>query len=326
MSALAILWTLWGKAANAESALSQWSHTAGVERHRVWMTGLLVGAPLLIGRTVSFAHNLANEGAGWSAGRAASRLAIIASSWAGAVIAAGAWITLIAVAAEFGSRASDRAPLQPAGRALLSSLSSDQDGVVIFKVQAPTDHDATTLRLPVGLIATGGPSAKLKTRFTRIESGDFIEEEVLVATKQPLEAQVPDGAGALRLSLERVGEGALVVVPAERAEWWRPAGSTLKASLMLGLLVCMISSAMLAAALGLGTWMRPAAATTLLFAIGIALWFSDGALGGWGEIMDHIANGDAPAGPSLLGQGGTLLTISAGAFLACTGLRGGRRT
>jgi uncharacterized membrane protein YphA (DoxX/SURF4 family) len=196
----------------------------------------------------------------------------------------------------------------------------------MFEVQAPTDNEATTLRLPVGLIATDGPSAKLKTRFTRIESGAFIEDEVLVATRRPIEAKIPDGAGALYLTLERIGEGALVIVPAERAEWWEPAGGTLKASLKLSLLVCMISSAMLAAALGLGAWMRPAAATALLFVIGIALWFSDGALGGWGEVMDHIANGDAPAGPSLVGQGGTLLTILAGAFLACTGLRWGRQT
>lgn len=325
MSALAILWTLWNNAANAGSPLSPWSHTAGVERHRVWMTGLLVGAPLLIGRTVSFAHKLVNAEAGWCASRA-SRLAIIASSWAGAVLAAGTWITLIAITAELGSSVPDRAPLQPAGRALLSSLTSARDGVVIFEVQAPTDSDAMILRLPVGLIATGGPSAKLKTRFTRIQGAEFIEEELLVATKRPIEARIPTGTGALRLELERVGEGAHVIISAERAEWWSSAGSTLRASLMLVLIVCMISSAMLAAALGLGAWMRPAAATGLLFAVAIALWFNDGALGNWGEVMGHLANGDAPAAPSLREQGGALVTILAGAALACTGLRWGGRT
>jgi hypothetical protein len=286
----------------------------------------LVGAPLLIGRTVSFVHKLVNAEADWCASRAASPLAIIASSWAGAVLAAGTWITLIAITAELGSSVPDRAPLQPADQALLSSLTSARDGVIMFDVQAPKDHNVTTLRLPVGLIATGGPSAKLKTRFTRTQGGEFTEDELLVATRRPIEARIPAGTGALRLELERIGEGAHVIVSAERAEWWRPAGSTLKASLMLGLFVCMISSAMLAAALGLGAWMRPAAASGLLFAASIALWFSGGALGGWGEVMEHLANGDAPAAPSLRGQGGALITILAGAALACTGLRWGGRT
>ncbi len=325
MSALAILWTLWNDAANAGSPLSQWSQTAGVERHRVWMAGLLVGAPLLIERTVHFANKLVNAEAGWCASRAASRLAIIASSWTGAVLAAGTWITLIAVAAELGSSVPDQAPLQPAGEALLSSLTSDRDGVVIFDVQAPTDDDATTLRIPVGLIATGGPSAKLKTRFSRVQSGELIEEEFLVTTRLPLQARVPAGAGDLRLELERTGAGAHVIVPGERAEWWRPAGSALQASLVLSLIVFMISSAMLAAAFGLGTLMRPAAAVGLLFTVSIALWFSDGALGGWGEVMEHLANGDAPAAPSLREQGGALITIMAGAALACTGMRSGGR-
>ncbi len=321
MSAVAVLWALWTNHTSTASPLSVFTQTAGVERHRVWMAGLLVGAPMLIGRAVSFAHKLVNSEADWHASRAASRLAIIASAWTGAALAAVSWASLIGLAAELGASATERTPLQPAEPALLSPLSSEQEGVVAFDVQAPIDDDVTTLRIPVGLIATGGPSATLKTRFTRSQGGEHIEEELLIATRRPIEAQLPPGAGALRLELERVGEGAHVLISGERAEWWRPAGSALMASLMLCLIVCMISAATLAAALGLGAWMRPTAAGGLLFAVSIALWFSDGALGGWGDVMEQLANGDAPAAPSLRETGGALTTILIGVTLACAGMR-----
>ena len=321
LSVAAILWALWTNYTSTVSPLSEFTRTVGVERYTIWMAGLLVGGPMLIGRTASFAHKLVNSETDWCASRAASRLRIIASAWSGAVLAATAWASLIALAAELGSSATERTPLQPAAPAHLSPLTSDQEGVVIFDVQAPTDDDVTTLRIPVGLIATGGPSATLKTQFTRSQTGELIEEELLIATRRPLEAQLPPGAGALRLELERVGDGAHVLISGERAEWWKPASSALMTSLMLWLIVCMISAAMLAAALGLGTWMRPTAAGSLLLAASIALWFSDGALGGWGDVMEQIANGDGLAAPSLRDQGGALITTLIGVSFACASMR-----
>jgi hypothetical protein len=323
MSALAIAWTLWGNAASAESALHPWSQAAGVERYRIWVTGLLVGAPLLIERSVSFSHRLLSTDSSWCMSRAASRLTIVSSSWLGAALAVFAWILLIATAAEFGAGGAEEEPLQPAGPALLSSSPSDQEGVVTFEVQAPRESAATALRLPVGLIATGGPSAKLKMRFSRVLSGEFTEEELLVATKRPIQVQIPAGEGALRLELERLGEGALVIVPAERAEWWRPAEGRFKASLNLALLFSMIAITLLAWALGLGTWMRPAAGTGLLLAVAIALCFGGGELGEWGKLLEYVANGDAPAAPSLRAYGLALAAISLGVVLACAGLHRG---
>jgi len=322
---IAVIWALWHGAATAEGELSAWSHSTGVRRYGIWMTGLLVGAPMLIARAARLGHRLSGADAAWCSSRAASRLAVVSSSWAGAALAAGAWILIIAASAELGAGDADSESLQPVGHATLSQLSAERAGVVSFEVQAPPQEDVSTLRLPVGLIATGGPSARLRARLTRIEEGELSERELLIATRRPIELKTPGGAGALRLDLERIGEGALLVIPAERAEWWRPAGSRHSAALLLMLSAFILSQALIACAVGLGTWMRPAAATALLLSVGITLWFSGGVIGEWGAVMEHIAAGDTPAAPSLLAHLIALSATACGVALAWTGLRPGAR-
>lgn len=325
MGGLAVGWVLWSGSANAGSALAAWSHAPGVLRYAIWMTGLLVAGPLLIGQAAALGHRLGGADAAWCASRPASRLAVLASSWAGAALAGWVWILLLAATAELGAGPQERDALQPVGMAELSPIAASGSDVVSWEVDAPLSDDATVLRLPVGLIATGGPSARIRVRLTRAQGGESIERELLVATTRPVEVGLPSGEGPLRLELERLGDGALVLVPAQRAQWWRAMESAGSASLLLTGMGLLISQALLALALALGVWMRPAAATALVLAVGVALWFSSGPIGGWGAVMEHVAGGDVPGSPSLLGAGVALMGTIIGMALAWSGLRWGAR-
>jgi len=323
---LAVGWVLWSGRAAAGSELATWSHAPGVLRYAVWMTGILVAGPLLIGRAASIGHRLVGIDAAWCASRPASRLFVLGSSWAGAALAACVWVVLLAATAELGAGSEESAALQPIGSAELTHLGTDESGVVSWELQAPRNEDAAVLRLPVGLIATGGPSARIRARLTRTESGEAVERELLVATTRPIEIGLPPGEGPLQLVLERLEDGALVLVPAERAEWWRVMESPTSASLLLAYLGILVSATLLAWAVALGVWMRPALATALVLAVSTALWFSGGALGGWGVVMEHIAGGNVPGSPTLLGSGLALTGMVAAGSLGWWGLRWGART
>lgn len=323
---LAVVWVMWSGRTDTESGLATWSHAPGVLRYAIWMTGLLVAGPLLIGRAATLGHRLGGPDAAWCASRPASRLTVLASSWAGAALAGCAWVLLLAAAAELGAGSQERSALQPIGPAELDPLGPGGSDVVSWELEAPSSDDAAVLRLPVGLIATGGPSARIRARLTRAQGGEFLERELLVATTRPIEVGLPAGEGPLRLELERLGDGALVLVPAERAEWWRIMESATSASVLLACLGTLISSVLLAWAMALGVWMRPAPATALVLAVGVALWFSGGTIGGWGAVMEQVAGGDVPRGPGLPGSSLALAgTIVAGS-LGWWGLRWGART
>ena len=99
---LAVGWVLWSGRAGAGSELATWSRAPGVLRYAVWMTGLLVAGPLLLGRAATLGHRLGGVDASWCASRPATRISVLGSSWAGAALASCVWIFLLAVAAELG--------------------------------------------------------------------------------------------------------------------------------------------------------------------------------------------------------------------------------
>lgn len=326
LGALAVTWVLWSAHAGGASELSSFSRSPGVLRHSVWMTGLLVAGPLLIANAARMGHRLARGDAAWCASRPSSRLSILTSSWTGSSLAACAWVLLVAVAAELGAGPGEQSGLQPVGSAALVAVEAGRTGVVTWQLQAPEHEDASVLRVPVGLIAVEGPAAKVRARLARAEGGPFTEEELLIATKRPIELSLPEGDGPLSLELERLGEGALVLVPSTRAGWWRTAPNSSTASLLLVYMGVLFACVLLAWAMSLGVWMRPAATTALLLSVVVALWFGEGEVGGWGALMDHVASGDLPGTPTLRGGLTALAAWAAGTCVGWWGLRRGART
>ncbi len=326
LGGLAVAWVLWSARAGGASELADWSHAPGVLRYSVWMTGLLVAGPLLIANAARVGHRLARSDALWCASRPTSRLSILASSWAGSALAACAWVLLLAGSAELGAGPDEASALQPVGSAALVAAESERAGVVTWQLQAPAHADARVLRVPVGLIAIDGPAAKVRARLSRGGGGPFTERELLIATRRPIEVTLPEGDGPLSLELERLGEGALVLVPATRAEWWRIAPGSSTASLLLFYRGALLACVLLAWAISLGVWMRPTAATTLILSVVVALWFSGGELGGWGALMDHVASGDLPGSPTLRGGLTAFAAWVMGTAVGWWGFRAGART
>jgi hypothetical protein len=241
-------------------------------------------------------------------------------------LAACAWILLLAGAAELGAGPDEENALQPVGSATLTAAKSERAEVVTWQLQAPAHADARVLRVPVGLIAIDGPAAKVRARLSRAEGGAFTERELLIATRRPIEVTLPEGDGPLSLELERLGEGALVLVPSALAEWWRIAPNSSTASLLLAYQGALLACVLLAWAMSLGVWMRPATTTLLLLSVGVALWFSEGELGRWGALMDHVASGDLPGSPTLRGGLTTVAAWVMGTCVGWWGLQKGART
>ncbi|MCH2105820.1 MAG: hypothetical protein MK291_04185 [Planctomycetes bacterium] len=322
---LALLWILWSAHAGEASALASRSRAPGVLRYSVWMTGLLVVGPLLIASAARAGHRLARRDAAWCASRPASRLSLFTSSWAGASLAACAWLLLVAFTAELSAGEHEARALQPVGSATLAPIESERAGVVAWQLDADAAGGADVLRVPVGLITVDGPAATVRVRLARVTGDSLTERELQIATRRPIEVDVPGGSGPLTLELERLGAGALVLVPSKRAEWWRVAEGPAEASLLLSYQFGLLACAVLAWAMCLGVWLRPATATALTLSVLLALWVSESAVGGWGALMEHIANGDLPGSPTLLGGAACLTAWATGTFAGWWGLRRGAR-
>jgi len=322
---VALLWVLWSAHAGEASELAGRSRAPGVLRYSVWMTGLLVVGPLLINSAARAGHRLARRDAAWCVVRPASRLSLFTSSWAGASLAACALVLLVAFTAELSAGEHEERALQPVGSTTLALIQSEQAGVVTWQLDANAAGDADVLRVPVGLVTVGGPAATVRVRLARLTGDSFTERELQIATKRPIEVDVPRGSGALALELEQLGEGALVLVPSERAEWWRVAEEPAEASLLLSYQAGLLACAVLAWAMSLGVWLRPATATALTLSVLLPLWVSEISLGGWGALMEHISNGDLPGPPTLLGGAACFVAWATGTFAGWWGIRRGAR-
>jgi hypothetical protein len=322
---LALAWVVYSTRFGTATELAAWSRSESVSRHAIWVTGIWVGGPLLLASAASIGHRLTGADAAWCASRSASRWSVLLSSWAGAAAAATLWVLCIATTAEWGGSSTDSPALQRLAPAQLQLIGSGGSDLVTWYLDAPSDPAASTLRLPIGLVATGGPSARVRVRLARRSGAESTERELLIATTRPIEIGLPDGTGPLRLELERLEEGALVLVPADHAQWWRTMPTSSSASWVQSSLTLLVAAALLAWAISLGTWMRPAPATALLLSIALALWFTSGALGGWESALDQLANGDVPESPTLQGAAIAIAATCAGLFLGRARLNWGGR-
>jgi len=317
-----VAWALWSTQGRE---LVRGAVTPGLLRYSVWMAGVCVAGPLLIMGAAQTGHRLAREDAAWTASRPASRLSILLSSWAGYCLAACIWLLLVAAAAELSAGEQEERSLQPLGSVALTPLEDDRGYVASWQLEANSIARDLVLRIPVGLIGVDGPSARVLVRLTRSESGALTEREQQLATTRPIEIELPEGDGPLTLQLERVGEGAIVLVPSKQAELWKITEEPAVASLLLSYQGILLACAMIAWAMSLGVWLRPAAAAGLVLSISFGLWVSEGPLGGWGALMENLSNGDVPGPPTLSGAFTSLAAWATGTLMGWWGLRKGGR-
>lgn len=171
----------------------------------------------------------------------------------------------------------------------------------------------TTVTIGSGPAVTARLTLRAGTRTTRVEQR--------IAQRTPLVLAPPEGAsGRLELELERIGPGALLVVPAEALEVLEPATSERLTAVTLGSHAFLWLTSACCLGLGLGRILRPSLAASLVLALSLLATTAAhmerllplaSLPGAWGR----LSRGLVPAAAPLGAVGGALALVALGLLL-----------
>jgi hypothetical protein len=281
-------------------------------RENVWSV-LLVLAPFLLFQAAGLGAPAATA---WLAPTPASRLGTALALVLGCAFACGTATLLTALVSEATSGA--------AGAAWRRSRTGENPPALLLddaprvRWSGPTLAPGERLRLWTTVAIGSGPA--VTARF-RARAGDASRTvEARVAGRTALELAPPRADGTLELELERVGPGALLVLPPGALEVLAPARSERLTALTLGGRVFLLLASGCALALGLGRALRPTLAAGLVSVLLLASWTSGGAER-WVPGADlprawqELAGGLVPASPPLSAVAGALAMAAMGLWL-----------
>jgi len=294
------------------------------ERLDVWSVFFGLALPLLVWRAAWLGRPEQND---WLRPLPAPRGALALALFAG-VAAAGALVVAGAVvASELGAGAGGpawrRAEVWDTPVALLLGPRTAVHWTEPALAGAPR---GTRLSLAVTVAPGAGPAAT--ARFTA--AGGSVEARVSGRRRLVLELPADTGAAPLELALERVGEGAALVLLPDGLERLEPVASERAVSLALGAHALALVVAAGALALGLARALRPAlAALSVLALIVLAQLVSPGAApvpaGDLAGLWSEVASGLAPHAPGAGAAAGALACAAVGVLLCRSGLGTGGR-
>jgi hypothetical protein len=234
-------------------------------RQNVWSI-LLALAPLLFLQAARLGTPAA---AAWLAPTPAPRLALALALATGCGLACGAATALAAVVSEvtLGGAA-------PAWRRV-SELASPSavllDAAPSARWSVPRPAPGRRLRLATTVAIGSGPA--VTARFTARAGARSSAVEARVAGRTALELEPPgSGDGTLELELERVGPGALLVLPPHALELLEPVESERLTALALGLRAFLSLATGCALAFGLASRMRASLAAALVLTLALSTW------------------------------------------------------
>lgn len=297
----------------------------GFSRAGVWLGLTLIALLAGVGQAAALVGRWRAGESDWLAPRRASRPAGIASSWAGVVLAGGAILAATGVLAEWA--AGGAPPTWRDGGSLLGrDVTRSAGGARVgFHLPDPRAREGARLAFDLGLRFDSGVSSELLLRVRRAEGpGPWIELARRLGTAASLELDVPAGSGELEVEIERLGEGALIVL-APRARLWTPARAESRASLALLAHATLALAALSALALGFSSWTRPALGLALLLALMMGFLLSGAEptpLAPGSSLPASLATvqaGRVPPAPGLAECAGALLSILVGLGLANSG-------
>lgn len=200
----------------------------------------------------------------------------------------------------------------------------------ILRWSIPAPRPGERLRLWTTVAIGSGPA--VTARFTARAGARTSVTEARVSGRTGLELTPPPGSsGMLELELERVGAGALLVLPPDALETLTPVASESLAGWELAKRACALLVAGCLLALGLGRSLRPALAAGLVLVLVPFSWSSVWA-GRWIPCADlprawrALSEGLVPAAMPPAAVAGTLGLAALGLALhAGLATRGGRR-
>jgi hypothetical protein len=287
----------------------------GLARENAWSV-LLVLAPFLFHRAARL--GTAAERA-WLAPTPASPLCLSAALALGSLLATGLATAWTAFAAELAAGDAGTGWRRAARLESPPAVLSDDLPLHSWRLRAPAGGER--LRLSVAAAPSSGPavSARATARGGSGETG----AEARVSGRTVLELALPSGGGELAVALERVGPGALLVLPRDALEVLERVPSEHLAALALGLHVWTTLGLGCLLATALARWLRPSIGAFLSCAL---LWLAAGAGSGPPAALAR-AFGELAAGLVPRAPGPAELALAAGTALVAwlaDAARGGR--
>lgn len=303
----------WGFAASVVAGEGTAALARGHARQGVWAVALLCFTPLLVHRASRAAADWRARDADWIAPLPLGRSAWIAAQALGLLGGAALVFAAAALAAEL--------PLERAGGAWRWVRTLEHPAFALVEGDAGQSWVQSGLAArPPGArlwchptVAPGsGPAASVRLS-AATEGGGAAEVLARLSGRAHVSLELPLGDGPVHLAVERVGPGAVVVLPPGALELVVPARAEGLASLELLARALLAGAVGIALGLGLGAWMRPALATGTLAALSLLPALFPAA-------ARFLPAGDLPAAWRLVGEGFVPPPLAAPALAAGLGL------
>lgn len=319
----------WQPDALAQTALGAGLDAAALCRAGAWSALLLLYGAWLAAAAAALPSRWRAGEAQWLARGVDSPSARALSLWLGLAAAGGAALAVVIVAGEFSARGRARLParelvarfeapqaaLAPGGAALRVALDAAD--------AAPGD----LLRVELTFLG-GGPVARVGAR---LEQGGP-RSEALLSSSGALELELPTGSGPRVLALEHLEGEALVSVTAGGIAIVRRLESAATPVRRVAARAALALCAWTALALGLGAWMAPAVAWSLIASAAFALLAAGPA---WlrmlpgarlPEALERLGQGTTGPWPGALEVATAAAAVALGVLLAGAGLSRWRST
>jgi hypothetical protein len=320
-----------GAALSADHALAE----RGLAREAIVSGALLFLAPWVLLHAGGTIGRWRARESDWLASRPATRAGLIVSAWIGMVGAAGAALAIV-VAITLVRAGWGEASWRFLGAQTVDHARRIEPGESLrFALSEPARESSADSRLRVHLARTLGSGAhslapaEVELVLAR-EGGSARSFHVRLQSRARVELGVPDGEGALGLTISNAGPSSTALLTDRSFEFWAAGPREGWGSLEIAWRALLTLAAASALALGLGAWMSAPSAMALtlsawLYATTLAssrAWIPGARLL---RDLEFLSDGRLPETPGLAALAGTLLIAAAGVALACNGLRSWRR-
>ncbi len=277
--AFAIFALTWAAASSSDWTGSRGPNTddlvrASLTREGMWTLLAIVIAASSVGRAAVVLSGHRSNELDWIAASPMRRGSWLASTWLGATLASTAFVALAALGVEL------RAQHGEPGTSFVHSIATPPIAVVETKRAMHWSLAADSLEAPEGArlrmrfaVAGGGSSAFVRVALHR--GGATVEKTFTVGLRAPVELALPKGEGDALFELERLEDGALVVLDPHGLELVAPNASERLASAAIAVRTALGLAAAIALALGFSSWVSAPSAFAAVVALWIPFWLAE---------------------------------------------------
>ena len=300
----------------------------GFALQTMWSGCLWLLIPLLLLHAAHLPNSWRGIESGWIASRPNARNKVVLSSWLGTSLGAAALVAVVFVGAELGAgKVADSQPWKHGGE-----LVGPRRGIVpadgLQWILTPQE-ESQPLRIRIKVALAPGESPFATALFHAARGASEASASIDLIARGQLELELPAGTGPIHCDLIQVGTGATLVVRDRQVELFVPATSRYEASLAICVHVLLTLVALIAVALGLGSFFRTGYAYALLASGWLGFWLRAGD-SSWlpgsalPTLLSALHEGRAPSFPPLQTWLGSAGSAACGMFLCWARVRSER--